>query len=266
MNRDTLLALNAINRAFYSTAWARFSATRRSAWRGFERAGRRIESALPSNADPRLLDVGCGNGRFATALVEQLERPFAYLGIDASEPLLVEARARHAGHGFRFVAHDFVLDPLGPVLGGARFHAILLLGVLHHVPGRATRQRLLTECAGHLDPGGLLVLTLWRFERLARLRWRRVAWRELAAHGGPTPDPSELEPGDQLLRFGPGEGALRYCHAFGDDEAAALLDPLPVERVDTWLADGETGDLNRWLVARRTEAQAGSPGPTAARA
>lgn len=249
MDRDTLLALNALNRAFYSSTAAGFSATRRRAWRGFERAAGRIAAALPSDALPQLLDVGCGNGRFAEALLDRLERPFAYLGIDASEALLAEARARHVGRsGFRFGVHDFVVDPLAQVIGSQRFHTILLLGVLHHVPGSATRERLLAECAQHLAPGGVMVLTLWRFERLERLRRRSVPWAE--AH---LPQPLELEPGDHLLAFGPGAEALRYCHAFGDDESAALLEPLRLEgleRIDTWLADGETDDLNRWLVLR----------------
>lgn len=255
MNRDTVLALNAINRAFYSSQAERFSATRRSVWRGFERAVPRIEAALPRGGS--LLDLGCGNGRFADALLSALERPFAYLGVDASEALLAEARLRHASRaGLRFLLHDFVVDPLEPALGRERFHAILLLGLLHHVPGAATRQRLLAECARRLEPGGLLLLTLWRFERLARLRRRIVPWQELAARGGPALAPGELEPGDHLLAFGPGRDALRYCHAFGEDERRSLLACLPLERVDTWLADGETGDLNRWVALRAERASA----------
>jgi SAM-dependent methyltransferase len=247
MNRDTLLALNAINRTFYSTHATAFSATRQSAWRGFERAAGWIARALPAEG-ARILDVGCGNGRFADALLDALAAPFAYLGVDASEALLAEPRARHAERcDLHFVAHDFVAEGLEPALGPERFHAILLLGVLHHVPGSATRRRLLAECAGRLAPGGVLALTLWRFDQLERLRRRVVPWTELASRGGPVLDPAELEPGDHLLSFGDGD-ALRYCHAFGDEQE--VLDELPLERVDTWLADGETGDLNRWVVLR----------------
>ena len=151
---------------------------------------------------------------------------------------------------FRFAVHDFVADALEPALGTERFHAILLLGVLHHVPGRATRRRLLAECAQRLAPGGVLVLTLWRFEHLERLRKRLVAWQDLPDRGGPALGLAELEPGDHLLPFGPGDGALRYCHALSDDESSDLLASVPLERVDSWLADGETGELNRWLVLR----------------
>ncbi|MEN8185050.1 MAG: class I SAM-dependent methyltransferase [Myxococcota bacterium] len=251
MNRPTLLALNQINRAFYRTVAADFSATRRSAWPGFARAARHIEEALPGDTAPQVLDVGCGNGRFADALLGALDEPFAYLGVDASEALLAEPRARHAGRpGFRFVTHDFVLRGLGEVLDRERFRVVLLLGMLHHVPGAATRARLLGECVAHLAPGGLLVLTLWRFERLERLRRRIVPWEEIVRRGGPTLDPAQLEPGDHLLRFGPKEGPLRYCHAFAEEESRELLSGLPLEGVDDWLADGETGDLNRWVLLR----------------
>jgi SAM-dependent methyltransferase len=250
MNRDTVLALNAINRAFYSSHAPSFSATRQSAWRGFERAVAWIRDARPADGVPRILDVGCGNGRFADALLDALP-PFAYHGIDASEALLAEPRARHASRReLRFTAHDFVADTLEPAPGPERFHTILLLGVLHHVPGAATRRRLLAECAQRLEPGGVLVLTLWRFEHLERLRKRLVPWQDLPGRGGPPLDLAELEPGDHLLPFGPADGALRYCHAFGDDESSDLLDSVRLERVDSWLADGETEDLNQWCVLR----------------
>lgn len=251
MNRDTVLALNEINRAFYSSHAAAFSATRQSAWQGFERALPWIRDARPAHTVQRILDVGCGNGRFAEALLGALDARFAYLGIDASEELLAEPRARLADRpGLHFAAHDFVADTLEPALGTGCFHTILLLGVLHHVPGRATRQRLLAECAQRLEPGGVLVLTLWRFEQLERLRKRLVPWEELPARGGPALDLAELEPGDHLLPFGPGAGALRYCHALSDDESRDLLASVPLERMDTWLADGETEDLNAWCVLR----------------
>jgi SAM-dependent methyltransferase len=251
MNRDTVLALNAINRAFYSSHAASFSATRQSAWRGFERAVAWIAGARPAGGVPRILDVGCGNARFAEALLAVLDPPFAYVGIDASNALLAEPRARHADHReFRFTTHDFVTDRLESALGPEHFHTILLLGVLHHVPGRATRQSLLAECAQRLAPGGVLVLTLWRFEHLERLRKRLVPWPDLPDRGGPVLDLAELEPGDHLLPFGPSDDALRYCHALSDDESSELLASVPLERADTWLADGETEDLNEWCVLR----------------
>ena len=34
---------------------------------------------------------------------------------------------------------------------------------MHHVPGRALRERLLDALAAHTAPGGILALSLWRF-------------------------------------------------------------------------------------------------------
>ncbi len=58
-----------------------------------------------------MLDVGCGNGRFASFLAQSLCERFDYLGIDASEGLLARARARQLGAGrARFRRADWALS------------------------------------------------------------------------------------------------------------------------------------------------------------
>ena len=66
MNPRTRLALNAINRGFYSAeaSSASFSKTRDHPWPGWERAW----SATQDAARRSVLDAGCGNGRFAEFL------------------------------------------------------------------------------------------------------------------------------------------------------------------------------------------------------
>ena len=96
MNDDTARALEAINRAFYRERAAEFSATREAPWRGWERLLARVRS--PKRTSPlRVLDVGCGNGRFGAFLAGALEADgtrLEYVGVDASAPLLAAARLR----------------------------------------------------------------------------------------------------------------------------------------------------------------------------
>ena len=58
MKDDTARRLLAINRSFYQRHAADFARTRRQAWAGWQR----LLPLLRGRA--RLLDVGCGNGRF----------------------------------------------------------------------------------------------------------------------------------------------------------------------------------------------------------
>ena len=70
MDDATALALNAINLALYRDRAAEWSAVRTRPWRGFARVAGELAS-LPGER-LRVLDVGCGNGRFLRTLDEAL--------------------------------------------------------------------------------------------------------------------------------------------------------------------------------------------------
>ena len=95
MKDDTAQRLLAINRAFYRQHAADFARTRRQAWPGWERL------LLPLlRGRERLLDVGCGNGRFGRfwARANPADVPLHYHAVDASLPLLREAARANDEH------------------------------------------------------------------------------------------------------------------------------------------------------------------------
>ncbi len=163
-----------------------------------------------------MLDVGCGNGRFAAFLAEQ--GPSARItGFDSSAYLLRKA-AESVPAGAWFQA-----DALAPWPLATRFDLVVMFGVLHHVPGFAQRQQIITRALDHLPHGGLLMVTLWRFYDQARFRQRIVPWDSPevpAEYQG-----LDLEAGDYLLRWGRADEtlALRYCHHVNGDECARLF-------------------------------------------
>lgn len=245
MNAETIRKLNAINRRFYDERADEFDQTRERAWRGwdelFDRYGSRIARS------PRVLDVGCGNGRFARFLRQRRDEPFDYCGVDAS-PLGIEHARRRIGAlpGVRLFQHDFVVEPepVPPALESERFDLVVVFGVLHHVPGREHRQHFLSSLARFLVPGGMLAYTVWRFDRFERFTRKLVPWDDYV-RSAPGIDRDELEPGDYIMTWGASEPAYRYCHAMSDEEAKTLESALPLTPLPSFLGDDE---LNAYYV------------------
>ena len=251
MNAATAAALADLNRHFYTRHAREFSATRRAPWPGWERVLEPLGEPVRRTGVLRLLDVGCGNGRFARFLAQRLgTRALRYDGVDVSAPLLAEAR-RLGPAGARW----HCADALGrdPALPRGPFDAVVLFGVLHGIPGRERRLALLRDLAARLAAGGRLAFTLWRPERDARQRRRFLDWNLYSARAPMPIDCSELESGDRLLPWGPGREVLRYCHVFDEDEIEALPAELGLELEARFCADGRSGAQNDYLVLRPRE-------------
>jgi SAM-dependent methyltransferase len=205
MNRETILALNKINRDFYTHRAEEFVATRRRPWRGWLRL---LEPGGKPFGDTPLsvLDVGCGNGRFALFLKEHLRSPFRYVGIEFSPGALEHARERLADlPSVTLIQHDVtagVPDSAFPPEIGRGFSLITLFGFLHHVPAYTTRQALLFDLAVRLAPDGILAFSVWQFGRFERFRKKILPWEELVGATDGAVDPGQLEPGDHLLSWG----------------------------------------------------------------
>jgi SAM-dependent methyltransferase len=241
MNEATVRALAQINRAFYRDHAAAFSATRSAPWPGFAPLADTLR-ALPD--PPRVLDVGCGNGRFASYLAEALApRALDLCGVDASEPLLEDAR-RAGPPGARWLCADVVENadalPAGP------FDLVTMLAVIHGVPGRERRRALLAACASRLAPGGRLAFSTWWRGRDERV----VDWNSYSSRAGMPIDCSQLEPGDHLIPWGPASDVVRYFHFFDESDVASCTAGLPLVLEQRYRADGRGGDQNEYFVFR----------------
>jgi SAM-dependent methyltransferase len=243
LNDTTARALNALNQAFYADSAAEFAATRSAPWPGW----RKLLPLLRERPAATILDVGCGNARFAAFLSATLGAPFLYCGIDASAPLLaLAARALTGVPGVRLLRADLVLEPPDRALPDERFSCVAAFGLLHHVPQEARRHALIRALAERVAPGGILALTFWEFALEPRFAGRDV--RDARPDLAP-----DLEPGDALLRWGEAGDAprLRYCHHTDAAEEARLLADLPLVPRLAYASDGRSGRLNRYRVLER---------------
>jgi tRNA (uracil-5-)-methyltransferase TRM9 len=238
-----------LNRQFYATVAGEFDRTRKGLPTGMvDLAGRLAAQVAGAGQGPlSVLDVGCGNGRFARAL-GQVGPAFTYLGIDADAQLLAAAAEQTAGLApvaARFLQVDIAqpgwterLTAQGP------FEAVVCLAVLHHFPGLVLRQRILSDLAQLLAPGGVLALSTWQFLSSERLANKQIEWVEIGV------DPADLEPGDALLPWNQGAHALRYVHQLDLEEVQALAHGAGLRLIDTFRADGKEGNLNLYALLR----------------
>jgi ubiquinone/menaquinone biosynthesis C-methylase UbiE len=106
----------------------------------------------------RVLDLGCGDGILAAAILERLPQVEVVLA-DFSEPMLEAARKRFsaAGASVHYVLADYgVPSWTGSVAEWAPYDAIVSGFSIHHQPdGR--KFAVYREIFGLLDPGGIFV-------------------------------------------------------------------------------------------------------------
>ncbi|MDG2336327.1 MAG: class I SAM-dependent methyltransferase [Myxococcota bacterium] len=257
MNAKTRENLNALNAEFYAAHLESFDATRDHPWPGWVRALEGGPHGQPGRA-LEVLDIGCGNGRFAQFLWENRGSPplnlpgLDYLGVDQSQGLLDLARERSPRDpslGTLAWRQCDILSPSpGSALAPGPFDLVTAFGLLHHIPGLEQRKQLMGEMAKRTRVGGRLIFTAWRFAETDRFERHLVSWDDHNAKSAIPIDLRELEAGDHLLSFGSKEGPPRYCHNCGDSEFEELVAATRLELVATYLADSRSGDLNRYAV------------------
>jgi SAM-dependent methyltransferase len=251
MKPETARVLNAVNLRFYRERAEEFDGTRARPWEGWSELYARCGAKW--RRGPSVLDVGCGNARFATFLRAR-GCEFSYIGVDASPEALDFARKRLDAIGLesaKLLPHDFVLERecLPATVREQRFDLIVLFGVLHHIPGRDRRARLLEQLAIRLAPSGQLAISLWQFLDFDRFRKKLIRWEELPAYTGDTVDVADLEQGDAAMTWGATENNVRFCHHVDRAEASELVRRSKLTRVCEFEADG---GMNRYVVLGRT--------------
>lgn len=234
-----------LNRRFYAAVADEFDRTRQGLPEGMLGLAEMLRTRLA--APVRILDVGCGNGRFARALAQQNVHGL-YLGLDADARLLTLAATQTANLPdlmCRFAVADLA-QPTWTAAAAAPYDAVVCLAVLHHFPGYALRQRILSEMARLLTPGGLLALSTWQFLGNPRFDQRLLAWAEIGLTA------ADVEAGDALLPWNQGARAVRYVHHLDLTEVEQLAAACGLTVIDSFRADGKEGDLNLFAVLQRS--------------
>ncbi len=192
MRANTSKKILTQNRESYDRMAKEFSGTRNTFWEEL------VFLKEHANPDMRVLDIGCGNGRFYPLVKE---RTVQYTGVDNSRGLLDEAHRKFPDANF--VQGDATALPFPD----NTFDIAYSFAVVHHIPGRELQKKFFSEAARVLSPGGTLIITswqLWRPRYLSRLLPQLL--RSIFFL-------SPLDVGDMMHTFGKNKH-VRYLHAF----------------------------------------------------
>jgi len=267
MNPQTQDALLTLNRDFYEQVAHHFDATRQNWTPGL----RAILPYFRTAGKERLsvLDVGCGNGRFARLL--EAEGFFAsYTGVDGNGSLLRLARKSTANlervncefiqaeladsHWHSVLAKAGRGDdsgsggPAGPI-DMSRYSVVLCTATVQHLPGYALRLRLMREL--RRLSAGPVVLSFWQFLSSERFRSKLIDPATVGISA------AELEPGDGLLPWRQGVESVRYVHQVDEAELGRLAADSGQTVLHTFRADGKESDLNLYAVLGHASSRTG---------
>lgn len=182
----------------YDLMVEKFSNTRKYFWRDFEFIREYILD------DGKILDFGCGNGRFLEMLKgKELE----YFGVDVSQKLIDIAKEKYAKEGVSFqkISSSSILP-----FPDNFFNSVVSISVFHHFPsGHA--QRMAKEIYRVTKPGGTAMISVWNL-------WQKKYWKYWLS-------PKAIWKKDIIIPFRNNQGEIfnRFHHMFRKKELEKLF-------------------------------------------
>lgn len=254
MKQEIILQLNQLNKDFYQKIASDFHQTRQQPWAGWAELLPVIREQFSNQTDLRVLDIGCGNGRFGEYLAQHLPtHEISYTGIDSSDFLLEKAEEKLETTQIQFhldqvdiieaLLHDQEWLPANSQGHNPHFDLVVAFGVIHHVPSLALREKFVKRCIAVSEPKGVVVIAAWQFDQTNQLLERAVPAEEVGLSS------SDLEENDFILPWERGEKAYRYCHLPTADELQNLLPP-GITTINFW-ADGKQNHSNLYSIIKK---------------
>lgn len=219
----------------YSIHAHEFSQTRQSPWFGWNK----ILKYKIINPQSKILDIGCGNGRFLKFLIDNNIQFESYIGIDNSDELLkiADYQFPNTNSQISFLNIDVEDETWGEQFQETEFELIIAFGLLHHIRTFKQREQLFQTIEQLLSQDGVAVVTLWQFLLYSRFTSKIK---------------KELGENDFEMSFGK-KGATRFVHFTSDTELQNILNSTNLEVIEDFLADGDNNKLNRYVVLKKNK-------------
>lgn len=238
MKHSTISLINKLNSDFYQKYSKPFDISRQSDWSSFKK----LVKSIDKSETLKVLDIGCGNGRFAKFIYENFN-VIEYIGIDNNEELIQSARNRNLPDYFSFKIGDIkdkiYQNQICPNL-------IVCFGVMHHIASYKLRQSLIQKFVSNADIPGVAIISFWQFMKNPKYKNKLINPHDVEVNFGVPID--DLENRDYFLGWNGDSTSVRYCHYFVDDEIIKLANSISY---DYKIFDGSLNDrMNRYVVAR----------------
>ncbi len=256
MTQSTINKLNKINQDFYFRISKYWNNKNDSAQYGWNDLADILKKEWHAKSNVSILDLGCGNARFATFIQTNFpELKISYVGIDSDPKFLENGNERGSKfESFRLIKNDLIKDSWQSELKNTKFDLIVLFGILHHIPGIVNRQKLLNQASELLHPKCQLVFSGWRFLDKDRLQKRVIKNNSLyqkhilACHDLQKLD---LEFGDYILDWVKYEYSVRYAHYISESEAVEMSSVANLEIKNHFIDDSLERNQNNYWVCER---------------
>lgn len=248
MDTQIIQQLNQINKRFYKKAAQDFSDSRAYYWHGWRELLPYLENMLGEKDALKVLDVGCGNGRFGSFLVDNLPSiEIEYTGTDNNQKLLqiAETKLQKTHLTTTFETQDIVETLLSESFltnNQEKYDVIVIFGVLHHIPTYQLRKKVIQKLSNKITHNGILVFTLWRFMDDQKLQKKQVDLEEADLIA------KNLDKNDFLISWERETSSFRYCHYTNQREEEQLVDASGLELLNSFESDGREGKGNKYLV------------------
>ena len=259
MDLKTIKTLNKLNTSFYEKVADDFDKSRQQPWQGWQIA---FENEAVTRCKS-VIDICCGNGRFAKFASKQGIR--TYLGLDSNSSLLKQAQVLAPEFQYFKLKNIDVIS----TLIGESIHAFptseiksdvfespklfVLFGVMHHIPSFELRKKVLNLFSELMTNDDILVISCWQFTKIPSLMKRVVTEKKLGLESLENIASEQLEEHDYILDWQRGKQAYRYCHLVTENEANMLIENTQIEIKKQWDSDGKTNNLNTYYILQKKQ-------------
>lgn len=183
----------------YDLMVEKFSNTRKYFWRDFEF----IRDYIPE--DGKILDFGCGNGRFLEMLKDS---NLEYFGVDVSQKLIDIAKEKYGKEGVSFQkisSSDILPFP------DNFFNSTVSISVFHHFPSRHAK-KMAREIYRVTAPGRIIIISVWNL-------WQKKYWKYWL-------NPKTIFGKNIIIPFRNNQGKIfnRFHHVFSKRELNKLFE------------------------------------------
>jgi len=190
-----------------------------------------------SKNNDKVLDLGCGNGRYY-----ELLKDTNYTGVDNSEELIKLAKKKYPKAKFS------VADGLNLPFDNNTFDAIYSIAVLHRIPSYQFRLNFFKEAKRVLKKDGKLIITVWSlpfngFNKKNIFLLLKHTFLKLIGL-------SKLDFGDVLEPWG--NKTFKYYHWFSKRELVKLAEKSGFKVKESGFTKNDRGTRqNIYLVGRK---------------